>query len=106
VHIVDQDIAEGEINVVPFKGSLFQAAQNNGTSLCQPDIVMVPVFPANRYDVRPDLGYGVSHGSEWIGDDFRSAAGSDLKKGVAEPSQDWDFCRLSHLALQRQRGKR
>jgi hypothetical protein len=46
---------------------------------------MVPMLPAYGHDMGPYLRHGKSHSPEGIGDDLGPAAGSDLKKGMAEP---------------------
>jgi hypothetical protein len=81
-NIVDQDIVKGKIDLIPVFSIIFKTSKNNRIPLGKPYIIMIPMLPPNRYDVRPYLGHGETHGSEWVCDDLGSSAGGDLEEGM------------------------
>ena len=83
--VVDQDITEGRINLIPIIASIFETPQDKRISLSKPSVVMVPMLPAYGHDIGPYLGHGEPHSPEGIGDDLCPTARSDLKKGMTEP---------------------
>ena len=95
-HVVDQDIAEGEIDHVPVIPAFLDTPQDHGVSFGQPHIVMISVFSPHRYHVGPYLGHGKAHGPERIGDDLSPLAGGNLEEGMPEPF-DLDHARGGNI---------
>ena len=84
--IIDQDIAEGRIDLVPLIPFLLLGpAGSTGFPFGESYIVVIPMLSAYGHHIGPYLGHGKPHRPKGIGDDLCPAAGCDLKKGMAEP---------------------
>jgi hypothetical protein len=83
--IIDQDIAEGGIDLGPLPRSFFYAPQDQGISFCESYITVIPALLSYGHHIGPYLRHRVTHVTKGIGDNLCPTAGCDLKKGMTEP---------------------
>jgi hypothetical protein len=88
--IVNEDIPEIDVNLIPFINSFLQTPENDRLPFGKSHVVVISMFPPNGYHMGPHFGHGKTHSTERIGDDLGATARRNLKEGVAEPFDFYD----------------
>ena len=83
--VIDQDVAERGIDLIPFIRSKVLPPQYERFSLGEGDVVVIPAFPSHCDDVGPHLWHRVAHIPKRVGDDPCPCTRGDLEERMAKP---------------------